>query len=232
MPKFHFDIKKLRDIPVSIDNWAYGQVGERNDGPFKDNYQSLEVKDCGESLVDIDELGLSNENCYFQRFSDQREFLDKKLITEEVFLRKSHAGRLAKADKYFRRKGLFVHIVSGWRHPELQKIIKEEYAKKFGQEIADRTFASVDLKVPPPHSTGASFDVELRDISSDKKIEMNVYFGNERISSLYWAENLFKEGKLDNVSVDAMKNRRILYHGLCSVGVIFEKSEDLFVVHP
>lgn len=232
MPDSHLDIEKLRDIPVKIDSWAYEQVGKRNDGPFKDNYQSLEIEECGEILVDTSELDLSSEDYYFQKFSGEKEILAKKLIAEKVFLRESHAKRLAKADKYFRKRGLFIHIVSGWRHPELQKIIKEEYAKKFGREKANRLFASIDRKVPAPHSTGASFDVELKDLSTNKKIEMDFYFNNERMPSLYWAEELFKEGKLDSISAEAVKNRRILYHGLCSESVIFEKSEDLFVAHP
>ncbi|MFA6047794.1 MAG: hypothetical protein WCV59_02880 [Parcubacteria group bacterium] len=232
MLDFHLDIKKLREIPVEIDSWAYKQVGKKNDGSFKDNYQNLEVRECGESLVDISDFNLSNKDYYFQKFSGEKEILAKKLVTEKVFLRKSHAERLARADKYFRERGLYINIVSGWRHPEFQKIIKEEYAKKFGQEKADRLFASVDRRVPAPHSTGASFDAELRDLSSSKKIKMNVCFNNEVIHGLYWAEELLKEGKLDNISAEAVRNRRILYHGLCSKGVVFEKKEDLFVAHP
>lgn len=224
--------KYERLFQIEIDDWAYGQVGKKNDGPFKDNYQSLEVRKCGESLVDISDFGLSNEDYYFKRFSKKQEILAKKLITEKIFLRKRHAERLAIADKYFRERGLFVHIVSGWRHPELQRIIKEEYARKFGREKSDRLFASVDRKVPSPHSTGASFYIELRDVSTNGKIEMDVSFDDEKIPSLYWAEELMREGKLDRSSIEAVKCRRILYHGLCSEGVIFHKKEDLFVGHP
>lgn len=224
---FHSDIKKLRNSSINIDRWAYKQVGKRNDGPFKRKFQSLEVRESGGSLIDVSELGLSNDNYYFKRFSNKNNLVSKK-----VFLRKSHAERLAIADKYFRERGLVLHIVSGWRHPELQRIIKEEYAEKFGQEKADRMFASVGGKVPPPHSTGASFDIELRDLATNKKINMDVYFNHENIPSLYWAEELLKEGKLDESSSEAVKNRRILYHGLCSTGVIFEKKEDVFVAHP
>ena len=229
---FHFDIKKLRDVPVKIDKWAYEQIGKKNDGPFKDNYQNLEVRECGESLVDTGGFGLSSEDYYFKRFSSEKELLAKKLITEEIFLRKSHVERLARADKYFRERRLFLHIVSGWRHPELQKIIKQEYAEKFGQEKADRLFASINRSVPAPHSTGASFDVEIRDISTGEKIDMNVCYEDEKISSLYWAEELFSDKKLDSCSMEAVKNRRILYHGLCSKDIIFGKEEDLFVAHP
>lgn len=229
---FHPDIEKLRAIPVKIDDWTYAQIGKRNDGPFKNNYQGLKVKECKDALVDVDILGLSNKDCYFQKFSNKKGFLAKKLITEKVFLRKSHAERLAKADKYFRKRGLFIHIVSGWRHPELQKIIKREYAENFGQKKADRLFASIDKKVPAPHSTGASFDAELRNIFTNKKIEMNVYFNNEKISSLYWAEKLLKKGNLNTTSAEAVKNRRILHHGLCLKNVIFEKNKDLFTAHP
>jgi D-alanyl-D-alanine dipeptidase len=230
--EFHSDIQKLREMPVAIDPWAYEQVGKRNDGPFKDNYQSLEVKECGERLVDTSAFGLASEDYYYSRFAGEKEILAKGLISERVFLRESHARRLAKADQYFRERGLFLYIVSGWRHPELQKIIKEEYAEKFGQEKADRLFASIDRKVPAPHSTGGAFDIELRDLATKQKIDMNVYFENERVASLYWAEELMRAGELDSNSAETVKHRRILYHGLCTEGVIFEKKEDLFVGHP
>ena len=44
MQNFHYDINKLRNIPVNIDSWTYEQVGKGNDGPFKENYQNLEIK--------------------------------------------------------------------------------------------------------------------------------------------------------------------------------------------
>ena len=141
----------------------------------------------------------------------------------------STAGKLA---KYFKKRGLFLHIVSGWRHPELQKIIKEDYAKKFGCEKADRVFASTDRKVPATHSTGGSFDIELRDLTRKEKIGMDVYYKNEKIPSLYWAEELFNEDKLDSINKEIVKRRRILYHGLCTEKVIFEKNEDTFTAHP
>lgn len=232
MIDFHSDIERIRSIPIEIDSWVYEQVGRRNDGPFKDNYQNLEVRECGDPLVDTSDFGLSNEDYYFSRFKDRKEILAKELITEKIFLRKNHAQRLAKADQFFRERGLFIHIISGWRHPQLQKIIKEEYSKKFGQEKADRLFASVNRKVPAPHSTGAVFDVELRNLTNQKKVDMNVFFEGEKIASLYWAEELMQNGKLDNKSVEAVKHRRILCHGLCSEGIIFNKKEDLFVGHP
>ncbi|HAT73376.1 MAG: hypothetical protein US30_C0001G0007 [Candidatus Moranbacteria bacterium GW2011_GWF2_36_839] len=232
IPKFHPDIQKIMEIPIKIDPWTYNQIGKRNDGPFKDNYQRLEIRECGEKMVDINLLGLSGEDYYFSKFANRKDILTKKWISKKVFLRKTHVERLVKADKYFKKRGLFLHIVSGWRHPELQKIIKEDYAKKFGCEKADRVFASTDRKVPATHSTGGSFDIELRDLTRKEKIGMDVYYKNEKIPSLYWAEELFNEDKLDSINKEIVKRRRILYHGLCTEKVIFEKNEDTFTAHP
>lgn len=226
------NIEKIRSTPIKIDSWAYGKVGKRNNGSFKGDYQNLEAKECEECLIDISNFELSGEDYYFSRFAHNEKFLAKGLISEKIFLRKSHAERLSKADKHFRERGLFLHIVSGWRHPELQRIIKKEYAQKFGREKADQLFASIGGKVPAPHSTGAAFDVELRNLATKKKIGMDVFFEGEKISSLYWAEELMREGKIDAVDMESVKNRRILYHGLCTRGVIFEKKEDLFIGHP
>jgi D-alanyl-D-alanine dipeptidase len=231
MSCFQLDIEKLRDIPININEWSYKKVGRRNEGSFKKEYQNLEVIECGEKLVDIGKLGLLSEDYYSKKFSNRKELLAKKIIVEKVFLRKSHAERLAGVDKYLRERGLLLCVVSGWRHPELQKIIKDDYSKKFGQEAANRLFASIDGKVPAPHSTGASFDVELRNVLTNKKIDMDVYFNNEKISSLYWAEEIFKKGKFNKAEAEKVKNRRILYHVLCSEGVFFKK-KDIFSAHP
>jgi D-alanyl-D-alanine dipeptidase len=226
MINFHPNIQKLRETPIKINDWIYKQVGRKNDGPFKKNYQGLITKECGEEMVDIDGYKISNDEYY------KNYFLEGSLISKKIFLRESHAKRLFKVDKFFRDRGLYIHIVSGWRHPKLQKMIKEKYASKFGQKKADRLYASIDWKVSAPHCTGSAFDIELRDLSSKKKIRMNVYFNNEKVDSLYWAEELLKKDKLKCFSIDAVKNRRILYHALCTKNVIFKKKKDLFTGHP
>ena len=231
-PSINLELAWIRNIPIDIDPWAYEQVGKRNDGPFKDNYQYLRIEESGESVVDCSSFGLSSKDYYYSRFSSNKQMISEGLISKKVLLRESHAQRLARADQYYRKRGLLLHIVSGWRHPELQNIVKKEYAQKYGQERADRLFASVGRQVPPPHSTGAAFDVELRDINTKQKIDMDVFYENERIISLYWAEELMAYGKLDTKNSQAAMNRRILYHGLCTKGIIFERDDDFFVGHP
>lgn len=231
MRNFHNDIERIREIPIEIDQWARKQVGKRNEGPFKDNFQFLRIGQNKEPLVDISKFNLFGED-YYLKLAGSKNFLAKKLSIGKIFLRMNHVKRLVRADKYLRKRGLFICIVSGWRHPELQRTIKNNYAKKFGQKRADRLFASIDKKTPAPHTTGASFDIELRELYSRKKIEMNLSFGNENINSLCWAEDLLKNKKLNPKDVEAVKNRRILYHILCSKGIVFKKSKDLFTAHP
>lgn len=232
MENFHSEIEKLRQMPIKIDVWAYKQIGKRNEGSFKRNYQNLIVKECGEKLISVVKLKLSQEDYYLKKFFSKKNIFNNNLIPKEIFLRESHAKRLAKADKYFRKRGLYIHIVSGWRNPKLQKIIKNDYAKKFGQIKADRMYASTDGKVPAPHCTGAAVDLKLRDLSTNEKIKMNVFFEKEEICSLYWGEELLKQNKLNKISVEGVKNRRILYHVLCTKGIIFERKKDLFTAHP
>lgn len=234
-------IEKLRKKPIVIDQWAYSMVGRRNEGLFKRLYQELKVlPDRGKKnneLIDISEIGIVNRDYYFEKYvrigNKYNRLFAKESIFPSVLLRKSHAKRLLRVDCYLRKMGLFLNVVSGWRHPKLQKMIKDEYAKKHGKEVADRLFASSNGKVPAPHSTGAAFDAEVRHLESGGVLNTIVKYRGEKINSIYWGEELLKKKKLKNkANQEAVLNRRILYHILCTKDVFFSSRKDLFFVHP
>lgn len=233
--------EKLRNKPIVIDQWAYKMVGKRNEGPFKRLYQELKVLSDrdkkNDELIDISKIGIVSRDYYFERCAGAgngyNKLFAKGPIFPSVLLRKSHAKRLSRADCYLRKMGLFLNVVSGWRHPELQKMIKDEYAKKHGKDTADRLFASINGKVPAPHSTGAAFDAEVRHLESGEVLNTIVKYRGEKINSIYWGEELLKERKLkEKANQEAALNRRILYHILCTKDVLFSSRKDLFFVHP
>jgi D-alanyl-D-alanine dipeptidase len=233
--------EKLRNRPIVVDEWAYKMVGQRNEGPFKRLYQELRVlperDKKNNELVDVSRLGIVNRDYYFEKCigvgNKCNKFSAEGIIFPYILLRKSHAKRLLKADCYLRKIGLFLNIVSGWRHPKLQQMIKDDYAKKHGKEVANRLFASIDKKVPPPHSTGAAFDAEVRYLESGNVLNTVVKYKGEKVNSIYWGEELLKKGKLKNkADQEAVLNRRILYHILCTKNILFTSERDLFFVHP
>lgn len=233
--------EKLRNKPIVIDGWAYKMVGKRNEGPFKRLYQELKVLSDrdkkNDELIDISKIGIVSRDCYFERCAGAGNRYNKLfadgLIFLGVLLRKHHAKRLLRADAYLRKMGLFLNIVSGWRHPKLQQLAKDEYAKKHGKDTADRLFASIDKKVPPPHSTGAAFDAEVRHLDSGNVLKTVVKYKGEKVNSIYWGEELLRKGRLKNkADQEAVLNRRILYHILCTKDVLFSSKKDLFFVHP
>lgn len=231
-------IEELREKQIAIDKWSYKQVGRFNEGPFKQLYQNLIVSKEKENidLIDISSVGLVGKDYYFKKFFSSKQYINyltRGIIGPDVFLRKTHAERLTKADLFLRKNGLFINVVSGWRHPEVQRSIKEDYARVNGKKMAERMFASTEGKVPPPHSTGAAFDVEIKYLRTGKKLNTTVYFDKTKVSSLYWGEELLLNGQLKKrEGREAIKNRRILYHILCQCGPVFSFKKDLFFVHP
>jgi D-alanyl-D-alanine dipeptidase len=236
----HGFIENLKNLPIEIDNWALKEVGLDNEGPFKKNYQSLKVRETNELLVDISQLGIISFDHYFDKFlkgdAAYSEAVKKKIIHPHAYLRKSHAERLAKVDAKIKEAGLFLVIVSGWRHPEIQEIAKKEYTKKNGAEKAERMYASsVGWSVPAPHTTGAAFDIEIWSAKTGKKLSMKISVGSEFVYGLYKGEILASKRPSifeSNSLKEALGNRRLLYHLLCTKNVIFDREEELFVGHP
>lgn len=217
-----------------------GQVGFENEGPYKSEYPKIRVRDNLEPLVDISNFGLVSSDYYLTEYLSGRKFLqeaiDKGLLRSTAYLRKTHAQRLQKVDAFLRKNDLFLHVQSGWRHPQLQKLVKQQYEKEYGAESANRLFAPV-LKdaAPPPHATGAAFDLEIRSLIDGQRQELYWTVNNKNIYGAYELEQLLKsnEALRSNPKVhEIVANRRILFHCLCSKGVVFQDDHDLFTPHP
>lgn len=235
-------IEALRNTPIEIDNWRYSQVGKKNDGPYKANYQSLKLckQQSFDRLVDVSRYGIASCDFHLDEFfngvNDYKDSVIDGTLFSRSLLRDNHAKRLAKADAILRCNNLFLYVASGWRHPVIQEKSKSLYAKYHGKETAGQMFASVGEDIAPaPHSTGAVADLAILELSTGKALPMYVTLDGNQIFNLYYLEEiaainpdlLSKYGVLEYV-----KNRRILYHLLCTLGVAFDEKEDLFIAHP
>ena len=232
-------IQALRDTPIPVDAWQQAQVGDANDGPYKSGYPQMRVVDSGEPLVDVSRFGLVSSDFYLDRLllgdSHLRPALEQGHFWSRAYLRESHARRLARADAYLRENGLFLFVASGWRSPQLQGIIKAAYAAEHGEERAGQVFASVTPgQAPPPHSTGAAFDLEVWSLQGSARLEMYYRHQNQDIYSGYVLERMSASHSAagDDRFDTALRNRRILHHVLCTRGVVFARDEELFCAHP
>ena len=120
----------------------------------------IPIHDEGEPLVEF--LHLSD-----RLFLDRPRFDYKR----EKLLRKSVAERLAQAAERL-TTGYSLGIVEGWRPPFIQermfratwRMLAERYPELGDTELsplAERYTAPMDENVPPPHTTGAAFDLAL-----------------------------------------------------------------------
>ena len=233
-------LNDLRKTPIEIDAWMLRQVGFDNDGPYKDEYPRIKVLDSLEPLVNVSEFGIVSSDFYLTEYLSGKEYLkeavDKGLLRSFSYLRESHVVRLQKVDNFLRENGFFLHIQSGWRHPELQEIVIRQYAKEYGELKARRLFAPVKKEsAPPPHATGAAFDLEIRSLADANRQELYWSLGDKDIYSASELECLAKSSPdlLRNPKLrKVLENRRVLFHCLCSKGVVFDDGKDLFTPHP
>jgi D-alanyl-D-alanine dipeptidase len=231
-------IRRLREEPIPIDDWKDHQVGENNGGPYKANYPLIPVEDDGrEELVDVATHGLVSSDFYMDQLlkGDQylRPALDSGYLWSRAFARASQARLLARADAFLRANGLFLFIASAWRHPAVQKIITADYAARYGADQARRMFAPVvDGQAPPPHATGAAFDLEIWSLDTGQRLEMYYIWADKHVYNAYAMERLARSSPADPAFSISLQNRRILYHVLCTKGVVFESDHELFCNHP
>ena len=231
------DIPSLKKTPIPIDRWKYQQVGKFNDGPYKKEYPKIQVTECGEPLVNISEFGLVSSDFYLDEYLAGKSYLgegiSKNLFYSKALLRQSVAQRLQKVDGFLRSQGYFLHIQSGWRHPDIQSLVKGEYAKENGQEAADKLFAPViNGAAPPPHSTGGAFDLEIRSLSDGLRQELYYVHEGRHIYGSYYLEEIATDiASISLELINILENRRMLYHILCTPDVCLSEDE-VFCCHP
>ena len=233
-------LEELKNTPIKIDPWMIAQVGFDNDGPYKDKYPKIRVVTSDEPLINISEFGIVSSDFYLNQFVSGETFLEeaitKGLLRPSAYLRESHAKRLQKVDEHLRKMGYFLHVQSGWRHPDLQQLVIKEYERKHGDLKAKRLFAQVlEGSAPPPHSTGAAFDLEIRSLKDGRRQELYCSVGNRTPYGAPELEYLIEQDYdlRSNSEVRlAVENRRVLYHCLCTKGVVFDNEDHLFTPHP
>ncbi len=177
--------------------------------------RKVRIQECGEPLVDfLDHCPLLLHDR--PRFHYRRETL----------VRKSVADRLNIATQSL-PKGYRIAILEGWRAPLIQQRMymfawesfKERHPTWSDAALRRRVnqfSAPMDVKVPPPHTTGAAVDVAL--VREDgSPYEMTLPYERNDVRSFY----------LDapGLSEESSRNRKILSEAMNGAGITNYPSE-------
>lgn len=205
---------------------------------FKSIELDFENKLSKEVLVDIKEAGLSGNNYYYR--NDNPPY-HKKIngSIQKLLLRYSYVEKLVKVNRKLRKKGLELYFYDCYRPIEVQNYL---YYKWYPRHL-EKTFPNmtenqrlikrdqiiakgpssikdVDMKTPPPHSTGGSADVTLRLINSKEPLYMGSIFDDiSTIVCTDYFEKIKGKNPFTFSEEEAQKNRRILYWVMKDEGI-------------
>ncbi|AIE83910.1 M15 family metallopeptidase [Fimbriimonas ginsengisoli] len=176
----------------------------------------IPIRENGEPLVDFLEL------CPELRL-DRPRFTYRR----ETVMRKEVAERLCRANEALMRNGLRIQVIEGWRAPLIQRRMYGAVWKQFKDLYPDRTDASLtrivnrysapmNLRVPPPHTTGGAMDVTLTDL---KGRPLDVH------SPFDWLDPRGFAFDAEGISDRARKNRDLLREAMTGAGLTNYPSE-------
>ncbi len=174
----------------------------------------IPIRENGEPLVDV--LALSD-----RIFLDRPRFDYKR----ETLLRQSVAERFSEAASRL-PEGYRFGMVEGWRPPFIQarmfrstwRLIAEQYPGLSDEElrpIVERYTAPMEESVPPPHTTGAAFDLAL--YQGDEPVDLT--------SPFEWRDHHGFAFQVEGLSDEARRNRDILGAAFEPTGITNYPSE-------
>ncbi|KOR29548.1 hypothetical protein TI03_02045 [Achromatium sp. WMS1] len=178
--------------------------------------QAIEVIDCGEPLVDMQDSGLvidkktppTKSKRILVRESIKKKLLEAKLLLPTGLKLRVHEGyiSLKLQQKDFDTKFAIVQQTSP--HLSFREIFIE--TTKLASPVKNMD-GTVNI---PPHSTGAAVDVEILN-HQDESLDFGV-----AIEDWATANPLCCELRCESLSVEAKKNRKLLYDIMTQVGFV------------
>ena len=176
--------------------------------------RGIPIRENGEAMVDV--LALSG------RVSLDRPRFDYK---RESLMRETVAHKLAEAAEGL-PEGYSFALIEGWRPPFIQarmfRAVWQDMRARYPElgeealrEIVERYSAPMDETVPPPHTTGAAFDLALHDAAG--AVDLHTPFG--------WKDPLGFALDAEGLSEEARGNRAILREAFAGTGITNYPSE-------
>lgn len=205
----------LKNIPIPIPKreWNWTEV------------KSKEIRESGEKLVPsslFPERILVSPQYFLQGIEG---------ALPECYVRESVYRKLVEAALLLPR-GYKLVIFDAWRPVKVQQslfnILKERFRAQHPhlseEELTNMTLKfvalpSTDPKKPSPHNTGGAVDLTIAD-EFGNLLYMGTDYDDPTDASrtTYYEELLLKGERLDEKGIEALRNRRLLYHIMTSVG--------------
>jgi D-alanyl-D-alanine dipeptidase len=195
--------------------------------------KNVRILECGEPLVSLSRISSGQ---FFIR--PQYYLCGYKNALEEVLLRERMAHLLLRVAESLIPEFRLL-IFDGWRPIELQRdlferqkeTVKRENPFYNKEQIIEKvetyvSFPSGDPLAPAPHYTGGAVDLSVCD-KAGQPLRMGTefdYFGPEA-KTRYYEDRLASGDKLTNSEYVFLKNRRLLYHAMTSVGFTSYREE-------
>ncbi len=190
------------------------------------SWKDVEIRECGEKLIFLNEL-------YPKRIFIESQYFSQGLegSIKECFVRETVAKMLIEVSKRLPNDYKLV-IWDAWRPIEVQKAIFYRYKEKLknlNPEVNEEnlfiwaqkyiSLPSVDENKPSPHSTGGAVDLSIID-SSGNYLNMGTAFDDFSIkANTRYYEQLLEKGKaLSDNDLVILNNRRLLFHTMTDVG--------------
>lgn len=208
-------VEILGKIPIPLPNrvWNWAEV------------KSKEIRENGERLVPLSlfpEKILVRPQYFLQGIEG---------ALPECYAREGVYKRLVEASLLL-PKGYKLVILDAWRPVKVQQslfnILKErlrsQHPNLSEEEVVNMTLKFValpskDPKRPSPHNTGGAIDLTIADEFGNLLYMGTEYDDPTEISRTTYFEELIAKGeKLNERELEALQNRRLLYHILTSVG--------------
>lgn len=208
-----YDDFRETPIPIPARAWNWGES------------RKIKIEESQEKLVPMslapDKI-LVNSQYYIQGIEGA---LPECYTRETVFKKLIQASNLLP-------KGFKFVIFDCWRPLKVQhslfEILKAELKNRYpslsDEEINNKTLTYValpskDPAKPSPHNTGGAVDLTIAD-DEGFLLKMGTEFDDStsKAGTTYFEELLKKGAKLNSEELEALKNRRLLYHIMTSVG--------------
>jgi D-alanyl-D-alanine dipeptidase len=197
--------------------------GYRNH-PIDTNHQLY-----SEDFADVRDYNLSGDNYYHLTNNPPYNHQIPHSIPD-LLLRISVINKLRAINTKLNSIGLELYFFDCYRPIEVQNYFHDiwvpEYLKKLYPDWNEATVSSevdkywakgapsslaVDMNSPPPHSTGAAFDVTIRHLSGEHLFMGSAFDDPSEISNTDYFEKQSSRQHLSASKNQALQNRRLLY---------------------
>ena len=186
------------------------------------NYLSVEIKEGGESLIDLDDYDFILEPIYFKK---------NGWGEEKMYLRSEVANKLEKAQQRL-LSGCKFKIFDAYRSIQTQKKIYDDYVKELKKENSELNdeelkkqaqefvvFPELKKEAPPRHNTGGAVDLTIVNEKSEE-LDMGTafdYFGKEASVKYFFQPDNCQEIDTEKIK-EIIKNRHLLIETMEYVG--------------